>query len=268
MPFLEHEGNTRELRPGDTLVGSGAQADWRLQNVDLAARHFSVALGADGRAMLKPYSAQNVVVVNGRQVPLAGVALGEGDVVAAGLAQFVYIGDPSQPRRSTSGTTRGSAWLINDSDRTAYPLKKRTVSIGRDATSSVPIREPSVSRIHADIRSEAGEYVLYAMGSAGTRINGHGVSAPRLLEEGDKIEIGSTTLRFTREGTPPAGFTVFQGADDSGDDTGTRRATVVAAQAVTGEEPSYRGTSPGRFLIPIGLGVAALIALALWLLSG
>ncbi|HKG93273.1 MAG TPA: FHA domain-containing protein, partial [Gemmatimonadaceae bacterium] len=91
MPFLEHEGNTRELTAGDTLVGSGSQADWRLQNVDLAARHFSVVVGSDGRVLLKPYSAQNVVVVNGRQVPLAGVSLADGDVIAAGLTRFAFV---------------------------------------------------------------------------------------------------------------------------------------------------------------------------------
>ena len=44
--------------------------------------------------------------------------------------------------------------------------------------------------------------------------------------------------------------------------------TLVAAQAVTGDLPSYRGVSPGRFLIPIAVGVAALIAVAVWLLQG
>jgi predicted component of type VI protein secretion system len=267
MPFLEHEETTRELKAGDTLIGSGSQADWRLQNVDLAARHFSVAVTTDGRVVLKPYSAQNVVVINGRQVPLAGVALSDGDVIAAGLTRFSYVADPNRPRAAAAqAAARAAAWLINENERTAYPLKKKTVSIGRDAASHVAIREPSVSRFHADVRAEAGEHVLYAMGSAGTRINGHGVSAPQLLEEGDQIEVGTTVLRFTHT-APPAGFNIVHGPDEPEDST-TRRATVVAAQAVTaGEIPSYRGAAPGRFLIPIALGVAALIAVAAWLLA-
>lgn len=268
MPFLEHEETTRELTSGDTLVGSGSQADWRLQNFDLAARHFSVVVGSDGRVVLKPYSAQNVVVINGRQVPLAGVALSDGDVVAAGLTHFTFVADPNRPRgAAAAAAARGDAWLINEGEQAAYPLKKKTVSIGRDAASNVPIREPSVSRFHADVRSEAGEHVLYAMGSAGTRINGHGVSAPQLLEEGDQIEIGSTILRFTRQ-APGQGFTIVEGAEEPAEDRTSRRQTVVAAQAVTTDMPTYRGASPGRFLIPIGLGIAALIAVALWLLRG
>jgi hypothetical protein len=71
-------------------------------------------------------------------------------------------------------------------------------------------------------------------------------------------------LRFSRQ-APAAGFTVVHGADEP-EDRLSRRATVVAAQAVTGDTPSYRGTSPGRFLIPVAVGVAALIAAAMWLL--
>ena len=42
MPYLELNGDVHELSDGETTVGSGAQATWRLAAHDLAARHFVV----------------------------------------------------------------------------------------------------------------------------------------------------------------------------------------------------------------------------------
>ena len=50
MGFIEYRGEVRELTPGETVVGSGSQAGWRLQQADLAARHFAVTTGLDGAA--------------------------------------------------------------------------------------------------------------------------------------------------------------------------------------------------------------------------
>src|SRR5688572_13837545 len=91
MPFLEHGTNSIEVTPGELLVGSGAQATWRVLNSDLAARHFTIRLAADGTAMLRPYSPNTIVVVNGAAATQQGTALRPGDVIAAGSARFLYL---------------------------------------------------------------------------------------------------------------------------------------------------------------------------------
>ncbi len=255
MPFLEHEENTREITSGETLVGSGSQAGWRLQTSDLAARHFSIGVNGDG-ATVKPYSAQNIVVVNGRQVALSGVRLADGDQISAGSAHFVYIEDVNKPRTASAAVAGSAAYLVDEREKRAYPLKKKTVNIGRDAASQVPIKDPSVSRFHADVRSEAGQFVLYAMGSAGTRINGQAVSAPQLLEEGDLVEIGGTTLRFTRQ-APAGGIKVQSGADNDLEDASARRSTMIGERLVTGE----RETPGGRSNRGIIIGVIVLLVI-------
>src|SRR5690606_39710946 len=95
MPFLELEGATeptddpREL-DGALDVGSGSLVDWRIQRRDLAARHFRVEL-AGVIPIVLPASNQNVIALNGRQVPAGGADLHPGDVISAGSARFVYL---------------------------------------------------------------------------------------------------------------------------------------------------------------------------------
>ncbi|HJU65998.1 MAG TPA: FHA domain-containing protein, partial [Gemmatimonadaceae bacterium] len=184
MPFLELEGkpdlpeNPRDIA-ADTIVGSGSQATWRLSNLDLAARHFTIRVdpGQPSRVVVAPATSQNVVVLNGQQVPNVGAYLTSGDVIAAGSARFFYLADRNSPRPAPA-SSNGHAYLINGAERKGYALRRRVVQIGREVGCSIVLRDPMVSRFHADVRSEGGEYVIYSMGSSGTRVNDRSVKAP------------------------------------------------------------------------------------------
>ena len=262
MPFLQFDGDTRELSPGDTIVGSGTQAGIRISNVDLSARHFTVQRGGDGQVTVKPASAQQIVVVNDRQVPPGGQPLRHGDVIAAGAAEFVYLDDASAaaPARSRN---MNAPYLVNQAERSAYPLSKKSVSIGRDVASHIVVRDPAVSRFHADVRSEAGQFVLYAQGSAGTQVNGQPVTAPRLLEEGDEIAVGGQTFRFTRQPLAAGLTQVALGAGEE-DDKMSRRDTELGMSAVTSTQ---QPESQGRSMMPIVLAVVIVIAAAAYFLT-
>jgi pSer/pThr/pTyr-binding forkhead associated (FHA) protein len=258
MAFLQYGDDTFELPAGDTIVGSGTQAGLRLSNVDLSARHFTIQRGGDGQVIVRPASAQQIVVVNGRQVAQQGVALSHGDVVEAGAAEFVYLSDVAAPRPERTRAS-GAAYLVNQSERVAYPLSKKSVSIGRDVASHIVLRDPSVSRFHADVRAEAGQYVLYAQGSTGTRVNGQAVNGPRLLEEGDEIGIGGQTFRFTRQPLGPGLTPVSLGAGEE-DDSLSRRDTELSMGAVTGS--AYAAGASRRPIVPIILAVLVVISVA------
>lgn len=264
MPFLLFDGDIRELPPGETIVGSGTQAGVRISNVDLSARHFTVDRGGDGRAIVRPASTQHIVVVNGRQLPHDGLVLAHGDVIAAGAAQFVYLEDTALARPDRSPSSAGTAFLVNPAERVAYPLSKKTVSIGRDMASQIVVRDPTVSRFHADVRAEAGEFVLYGQGSAGTRVNGHLINAPQLLEEGDELGVGGQTFRFTRQ---PLGQGITPVALGSGDvdDRLSRRETELSLGTITGRRPAAPG--PRRPIVPIVVAVVVIIALAAYFLA-
>ncbi|HUO52373.1 MAG TPA: FHA domain-containing protein [Gemmatimonadaceae bacterium] len=259
MPVLELEGkpdlegNPREFS-GELMVGSGSQAAWRIAGQDLAARHFKVRGGEDGSAAVVPASPQNVVVVGGKQVPPSGAPLKSGDVIAAGAARFVFLANKDS-KRPAPAAAPPDAHLIDATSKKGYTMRKRVVQIGREIGCSIVLKDPTVSRFHADVRGEAGEFVLYSMGSAGTKINGQPVTAPRLLVEGDLIQIGETTFTFSRAPLPP-GVRPVQ-FEDHDDDAFSRRSTQLAQRAVTLEAGKYP-TKSGREipLLPMLVGGA------------
>lgn len=78
----------------------------------------------------------------------------------------------------------------------SYPLAGVPLSFGRTPENSIVIASPLASRRHAEVRLEAGAYMLYDLGSSnGTRVNGQPVTAHR-LSPGDVIEIGDEAFRF------------------------------------------------------------------------
>ena len=250
MPFLEMNEDLREVT-SETTIGSGAQASWRIANKDLAARHFTIRLNGT-EASIAPTSNQNVVVVNGKQVPTAGTTLASGDVITAGSVRLVYLADQNAPRPRP--TAPGEWYLMEPASRQAYRLRKKTVPIGRDAASGIHIKDLTVSRFHADVRAEAGGYVLYSSGATGTTVNGQRISAPRLLQSGDAIQVGDTTLTFTQ--TVPSGIRVVEPTIEE-DSLLSRRPTVLDQTAV-----SHAGAGTGAARAWLGvLGVIAAAAL-------
>lgn len=255
MPILELDGESRELGP-ETTVGSGAQATWRIANRDLAARHFVVRLAADGGPTVAPTGAQQIVTRNGEPVPAGGAALASGDIVAAGSARFVYLAEASSPRPTLPSDEAAEAFLVDEDARTTYRLRRRTVTIGRDGASGIVVRDPTVSRHHADIKAEAAGHVIYSSGAAGTVINSRRVTVPYFLRDGDGLMVGGTTLTYAAR--PPAGTRVVDPAGGR-DDTVARRETMVATRAVSDElDNALRRRPP----IPLWIVVVLLILVA------
>jgi hypothetical protein len=78
--------------------------------------------------------------------------------------------------------------------------KENPMSIGRSRLNEIRPDDPSISAQHCRIIPEKGEYVIYDLGSTnGTVVNNINVNMA-ILEEGDTIRIGSTTLLFTLSG--------------------------------------------------------------------
>lgn len=158
--------------------------------------------------------------------------------------------------RNATEQEKATAYVVYEFERRAYPLTDAGFTIGRDASSTIVLREPSVSRSHAEIRAEGGEYVLHASGATGTRLNGEHVTTPRQLREGDRIDIGTAELTFRRSRLP-LGVSVVDRADiKSLDDVLTKRTTIT--------NPILGGHAPGerRNPLPMVLLVLALLVIA------
>jgi len=78
-----------------------------------------------------------------------------------------------------------------------YPLEGTLVTIGREESCDIAFpRDPTVSRKHARLVNENGEWTIHDEGSSnGTFVNGVKVS-DQAIKPGDEITIGSTRLRF------------------------------------------------------------------------
>jgi predicted component of type VI protein secretion system len=72
----------------------------------------------------------------------------------------------------------------------------RAATIGRDETCTIVLDSRLVSKAHALVEFRDGEYTIQDLQSAnGTRVNGE-ATAVRVLEPGDRIEVGDVALTF------------------------------------------------------------------------
>src|SRR5215471_5461344 len=82
-----------------------------------------------------------------------------------------------------------------------FNVKEEVASIGRATDNDIVLNDFSVSRRHAYLKKENGDWVLYDNGSTnGVRVNDEAV--PRaVVKDGDQVVIGTFTLRFKDEPT-------------------------------------------------------------------
>jgi pSer/pThr/pTyr-binding forkhead associated (FHA) protein len=93
--------------------------------------------------------------------------------------------------------------IIEDDEgrRTVVPLFRDELIIGRAEGSPVRLTEKDVSRRHAKLLRRSGRVYVEDLGSfTGVRVNGDWVHGPRLVREGDLIEISQYDL--TLQGGP------------------------------------------------------------------
>lgn len=89
--------------------------------------------------------------------------------------------------------------LAGDNVGEMIPLKHDENVIGRSQTATIRINDAGISRRHAKFTIAGGDVLVEDLQSAnGTLVNADPVVSPRVLKDGDKITLGSTTiLKFT-----------------------------------------------------------------------
>jgi len=105
----------------------------------------------------------------------------------------VPSGTPPQPPKP-----KAQAWLIA-SDGHSYQLNQGETTIGRSPTNDIQLSgDTTVSRQHVKILEQNNHFRLIDLGGKNhTRVNGHIVRQPVLLEHNDEIQLGDNThLRF------------------------------------------------------------------------
>jgi FHA domain-containing protein/von Willebrand factor type A domain-containing protein len=81
-----------------------------------------------------------------------------------------------------------------------FPLSEASaVSIGRAGANDIVLEDSAISGQHCRVRPEEGRFVLLDLKSTnGTTVNGRRVDR-HVLDEGDVIQVGETSLQFRRE---------------------------------------------------------------------
>lgn len=101
-------------------------------------------------------------------------------------------------RQPAQALTRTRAVVALDDRR--YVLEGPKATIGRSKDAECVLRDPNVSRHHAELRQhETGDWEIVDLGSTnGVKVNGRRVSSSR-MRPGDEVTLGKTTFRFEVE---------------------------------------------------------------------
>ena len=200
------------LREGDTAqIGRVSDNNVVLNSVGISRRH-AVVTWREGAFEVKDLGSTNGTRVNGEPVNQLRV-LEDGDVIGLhqvklqffelGQAEpelennleieqtFVVLSDTAQPRLTISAGAQEGREII---------LKPGIMVIGRDSSKEswdIALQDRSVSRPHAQIEQQNNSFVLTDLGSANsTLVNGQIIAEPIVMQDGDVIEFGDTTLLF------------------------------------------------------------------------
>ena len=98
-----------------------------------------------------------------------------------------------------------SLFVIRGSDQgKRFEFTFSPVALGRDDSNAIRLHDTEVSRRHAELRLEQGEYRILDLSSAnGTFVNGQPVAQTK-LSSGDRLQLGQTELLYHEAASPPA----------------------------------------------------------------
>lgn len=133
----------------------------------------------------------------------AGASAGVGGPRADDDTRTLQQGQPQTPIRPSPLPAEAPppAWLTLVRPQQGKPvqLSKPVIHIGRHQSNDFVVNDKRVSRYHAEIRYEHGQFMLYDLGSTnGVGINGVLTRQPVPLKNGDIVSVGSFEFVFQR----------------------------------------------------------------------
>jgi pSer/pThr/pTyr-binding forkhead associated (FHA) protein len=195
-PVLRVATDGRELvvdPPVEVTVGRDAEADLSIPHPRVSRRHLVLRPGRGGW-VLEDVGSTNGTFHEGRRVSLLRI---DGPL-------RLRLGDPDD----------GVELRVEpEPERAGEALAGAPLRLGRAADNDVVVRDPTVSRHHAELLGDpAHGYEIVDRGSRnGTFVNGRRVERAR-LGPSDRIGIGYHEFRLRRTG-PAGGYTLAQSVD-------------------------------------------------------
>ena len=233
MPVIKVNDQQFPLRPGQTRLGSGSEADVRLVGdgslgvqaiveVSNSGGSSPTGLGAGNsapRAVIRRAGDNAAVRINGVFLGVEPVPLLHGDKVEIGGHELLYSEESkagatelmaaeeiSAIARASEASSRATAAsggrLVSLVDGKEYAIPATGILIGRDASADVVVAQTDVSRKHAEIVPVTNGYELRDRSTNGLLVNGARIEKVQLLARADVIRIGSEEFRFYADPLP------------------------------------------------------------------
>jgi len=179
-------------REGWTLVGVPrielySDADLQLGEFGIATRTEAPAAAAAMPAAM-PVSALAPMAAGPELAPPAP---------PAGFSETIVAPAPPTPAGAPIAQRPATCAVLVAGDQ-VHPLETVSTMIGRSRRCDVVLADPNTSRQHAEVRREGDAYVIIDLDSTnGVLVNRRAVKRA-VLQDGDRIELGATELRFER----------------------------------------------------------------------
>jgi hypothetical protein len=166
----------------------------RRRSYDLLTRP-TVAFETDERLRLGEFGIQTRLV---KPPAHEGEAPSQGEEGHTMVYSAVHDAAPSPSPASGRAEVVTRAVVTVDDRR--YVLDGPRATVGRSKDADCVLRDPNVSRRHAELRrSTTGDWTIADLGSTnGVKVNGRRVGSSR-LRQGDKVTLGTTTFLFDVE---------------------------------------------------------------------
>ncbi len=213
--IADDEGKTTvvPLVRDEVTIGRKEGNTIRLTERNVSRKHAKLRK-ANGAFYVLDLQSYNGVRVNGRRIA-EEVALNAGDQLVIGDYQLTLQFEASeQPEPSPVGEASPSfrepardagpparlVMLSPPAPGAEYAISASGLRIGRNETLSAWVNHRSISREHAEITQEGGEFVIRDLESAnGMRVNG-AETRRATIRSGDVIELGQVRFRMVGQG--------------------------------------------------------------------
>jgi len=225
MPVIKVNDQQFLLRPGQTRLGSGSEADVRLVGdgslgvqaiVEVSNSSGNSATGSGAgnsapRAVIRRARDSAAVRINGVSLGVEPVPLLHGDKVEISGHELLYSDESKTgatelmaaeeisaltraPESASRATAASGGRLVSLVDGKEYSIPATGILIGRDASADVVVAQSDVSRKHAEIVPVQNGYELRDKSTNGLLVNGARIEKAHVLARADVIRIGSETL--------------------------------------------------------------------------
>jgi pSer/pThr/pTyr-binding forkhead associated (FHA) protein len=279
-----------EFDRDEVLVGRDPATDVRLPHPTVSQVHLRL-LRDRGRLLAEDAGSTNGTLLDGRPLhPGEPVEVGEGSRIRVGAFELL-VGSPGQLHRvltAAADTARFARQIVlevmgaapeevhpflevenspEQGQRLAIPPLSGALTVGRGEECALRLSDADASRSHLEVRHLGDAVELKDLGSKnGVEVNGTRIEGTQLAQNGDRIRVGNTLLRF---GDPAEeALRSLEAAADEVEPPSEPAARSPLAESQKGAHPAPARFSGGERLL-FGLAVVvvvAAVAAALYLL--